>query len=110
MLVVAEESLTRAGLAALVGELPGLSVVGQTPDSDRLVDDIALYGPDIVVWDVSESPERLAVLADLDKPVIAIVATDEAARLAWSHGARGVLPRSVGRAGLGPPSGRWLKD
>ncbi len=46
-------------------------------------------------------PERLAVLADLDKPVIAIVATDEAARLAWSHGARGVLPRSVGRAGLG---------
>jgi DNA-binding NarL/FixJ family response regulator len=100
VLVVAADDLTRAGLAALVAEAPGFAVAGQTRDSDRLLEDISLYGPDMVVWDASESPDRLTVLADLETPVVAIVAGEDAAALAWGGGARGILPRTVGRASL----------
>jgi DNA-binding NarL/FixJ family response regulator len=100
VLVVAADDLTRAGLSTLVSEAPGFSVVGQTSDSDRLPADVNIYGPDIVVWDVSESPERLGVLSDLETPVVVIVAGEDAVSLAWSHGARGILPRNVGRAGM----------
>ena len=100
VLVVAADNLTGAGLSALISELPGFSVVGQTPDAEKMAADIDLYEPDIVVWDVSESPERLTLLQHIDAPVIAIVATDDAAGLAWSHGARGILSRNVGRASL----------
>ena len=101
VLVAAEDSLTRAGLAALISELEGFAVVGQTSDDNNLANEIGLYEPDIVVWDVSDSPERTSGVVDLDAPVVVVVNSDEAANVARSHGARGILPRNVRRASLG---------
>jgi DNA-binding NarL/FixJ family response regulator len=88
-------------LAALLSELDGLSVIGRTSNGDDLASEIELYQPDIVVLDVSESTERMSSLVDLDTPVLAIVPSDDAAALAWAQGARGILPRSIGRDELG---------
>src|SRR5512147_2313669 len=96
VLVLSADDLTRAGLAALVSEFPGFSVVGQTADANALVDDIDIFAADMVVWDVFESFERLSVLLDVDIPAVVVVPNEEAAGLALANGARGVVPRNVG--------------
>ena len=100
VLVLSADDLTRAGLATLVSEFPGFSVVGQTADVNKLADDIDVFAPDLVVWDAFESFERRSVLLDVDIPVVVVVPDEEAAGLALANGARGVVPRSVGRDGL----------
>jgi DNA-binding NarL/FixJ family response regulator len=100
VLVLSADDLTRAGLAALVSEFPGFSVAGQTADVNKLADDIDVFAPDLVVWDVFESFERLSVLLDIDIPVVVVVPNEEAAGLALANGARGVVPRNVGREAL----------
>jgi DNA-binding NarL/FixJ family response regulator len=100
VLVLSADDLTRAGLAALVSEFPGFSVVGQTADVDKLADDVDVFAPDLVVLDVLESFERLSVLLDVEVPVVVVAPSDEAAGLALVNGARGVVARNVGRDGL----------
>jgi DNA-binding NarL/FixJ family response regulator len=104
VLVVAEDSLARAGLAALVSQLPDCVVAGQTDGDEDLLDEVELYGADVAVWDLGMEPSRpleaLARLQDSGIPVIAIVPTEDVARLAWAHGVRGILPRHVEAASL----------
>ena len=100
VLIVSGDDLTRAGLATVVSELSGFSVAGQIAGDEKIAEDVDIFAPDIVVWDLSESPERLQLLHDAAVPVVAVVSNEEGAGLAWSNGARGILPRNVGRAGL----------
>ncbi len=95
--VVADDPLTRAGLAALLTDQAGIVVVGQTTSRD-LVAQLPIYAPDAIAWDVGSDPgvafDRLAALEDTP-PVIALLAEDAQASDAWLSGAHGVFLRTA---------------
>lgn len=92
ILVVADDMLARAGLASLLAEQSGVKVVGQT-DGKRLEDELEVYQPDVLVWDVGIAGVT-AVFPD-DVPAIALVADRTAASQARVMGVEGVLPRDA---------------
>jgi two-component system nitrate/nitrite response regulator NarL len=117
VLIVADDPLARAGLATLLTSLPGCMVVGQMAGDADVLADLAIYRPDVVVWDLgwdamraSASPqhppssgqegpqtrlEHLADLRDTGYPVVALLADDTHAAAAWAAGVRGLLLREV---------------
>lgn len=102
LIVLADDPLARAGLAALLANLPGYTVVAQGP-GDQLGDAAAgIIDPAaaLLVWDVGggrdwpvdrEPDESLAG----GIPVLALVADVDAAGFAWRVGCRGVLLRDA---------------
>ena len=101
LLVIADDPLARAGLAALLAAQPGCQVVGQAASDVDWLAEIDTARPDVVVWDFGWTPEsginRLADLRDSLPPVLALLpehdsAANEAAQ-AWRAGASGLLPR-----------------
>jgi two-component system, NarL family, nitrate/nitrite response regulator NarL len=99
-MVVGRDSLTRAGLIALISRSSDFLVSGQSEGGDELAADVELYKPDVVVWDVSDSILRNGGAPDLAVPVVAIVGDADSAAVAWREGAPGVLPRDVRPAAL----------
>ena len=97
VLVIAQDTLTRMGLAALLGGQPGCAVAGQLTGDEDLASSIDVFHPDVVVWDLGWDPagglEYLAGAPDTLPPVLALVAGEAHAGQAWSAGARGVLLR-----------------
>ncbi|MHB8628591.1 MAG: LuxR C-terminal-related transcriptional regulator [Aggregatilineales bacterium] len=96
-IAVADDPLTRAGLAALLSDQPGMTVVGQTTSHD-LAGQLPIYEPDAIAWDVGGDPaiafERLTALED-PPPVIALLAEEAHASDAWLSGARGLFLRTA---------------
>ena len=109
VLVVAEDRLARAGLAALLAEQPDFTVVGQLgPDGD-LATALERLRPDAVVWDGEEAlalPESLAApeppgdLGDATPPVLLLSSADAPPERGPAGGVRGLLPRDVDAAAL----------
>ena len=65
VLVVARDSLARAGLAALLSGQPGLAVAGQIAGDTDVSGALDAYQPDVVVWDLGWDPAAaLELLAD----------------------------------------------
>ena len=99
VLVVADDHLARAGLAALLAEQPGCSVVGQVDGAQYASSAPDLYRADAIVWDLgwdaAEPLELLAGLAGSDPPTVVLLADEAHAAEAWDAGARGVLPRDA---------------
>jgi two-component system nitrate/nitrite response regulator NarL len=95
VMVVGRDSLTRAGLIALISRSSDFVVSGQSEGGDELAADVELYKPDIVVWDVSDSIQSSGFAPDLAVPTVAIVSDGEGAAAAWRAGISGVLPRDV---------------
>jgi len=103
LLIVADDPLARAGLAALLAGQSALSVAGQSdcgPQLDALVQERA---PDALLWDLGwdfgetgNGPvlERLTDFAGR-RPVLALLAQEEDAGAVWSAGVAGLLPRQV---------------
>jgi two-component system, NarL family, nitrate/nitrite response regulator NarL len=98
ILVVGEDPLARAGLAAMVSRRAGLALVGQASpaslgteglDADVLLWDLGTAGPE--AW---RPPETAAV------PVVLLSDDPQQAAEAIAAGARGVLPRDVEPARL----------
>ncbi len=105
VLVVADHLLARAGLAALLAAQPGLEVVGQTAGGDTLADDLDVYRPDAVVWDLAgEALAQLGALAGGAPPIVALLPDDAhaaaAAALLGAAGAGGLLHRDCDTAQL----------
>jgi two-component system nitrate/nitrite response regulator NarL len=69
VLIIAEDLLVRAGLAALLNEQDSLEVVGQVGFTADLFDPLDLYQPDVLLWDcgwnAQTSLERLSPLLDV---------------------------------------------
>jgi len=103
LLIIADDPLARAGLAALLGQTPGYAVAGQAPADDDLAAEVDAARPDVIVWDLGWAPaaglERLAEQTARLPPVLALLPGDDApasvVEQAWQAGARGLLGRGA---------------
>ncbi len=104
VLVIAEDPLSRAGLAALLGQEPCIQVVAQVARLDDPAADIPLYQPDVLVWDLGWTPlanlEALQDVWEQGVPVLALVPDKDVAPAVWAAGVRGLLPRDAPAAGI----------
>jgi DNA-binding NarL/FixJ family response regulator len=96
LVVVANDPLTRAGLAALLSQLPGCQVIGQFDNAilDMPMLESDLEAADAFIWDIgwdptAAMPEEILV----DRPIIALVHDEEQAAEVWGIGVRALLPR-----------------
>lgn len=86
VLIVGDDPWARAGLAAALGEEPGLEVVGQLSS----LAEWWAYQPDVVLWEVGEDSTDLEAL---EPPVLVLVESESQATAWLARGARGVLLR-----------------
>jgi two-component system nitrate/nitrite response regulator NarL len=105
VLVVSLDQLSRAGLAALLEQQPGIAVAGQItgddgPDGNGLAQALEIYSPDVLVWDVAWQPssaiENLGLLPEGAPPVLVLAASEAQASQARMAGANGVVSRGAG--------------
>jgi two-component system, NarL family, nitrate/nitrite response regulator NarL len=75
VLVVADNMLARTGLAALLSTQETLVVVGQVAGGERLAEDIEVYRPEVVIYDLGYDPAAtLPVLEEIsDLPVVVLL-------------------------------------
>ncbi len=99
LIVLADDPLARAGLAALLASLPGCAVVEQSSGASLFDAEAGLSDlqADLIVWDVGwETAEPSdAELAETDVPLLALVADEESAAYARRLGASGILTREM---------------
>lgn len=107
VLIVADDPLARAGLAALLAVQPGCLVVGQLAVEGDMTTALDVYRPQVVVWDLGgewavargSAPgaglERLAELAEAGAAIVALLSEEAQVAEAQLAGARGLLPRDV---------------
>jgi DNA-binding NarL/FixJ family response regulator len=108
VLIVADDPLARAGLAALLAAQPGCVVVGQVGEEAHLPAARQVYRPDVVLWDVgwdrapsTSTPavaglEHLEELAEAGLPAVVLLADEAQAAEARLAGARGLFLRDTG--------------
>ena len=89
VLVVSLDLLSRAGLAAVLDQQPELTVMGQVSGDEDSFLPLDVYGPDVVVWDVSwattPAVHNLALLPENSPPVRAVAARAPAGRVERSR-------------------------
>lgn len=74
LLVVAEGVLIRAGLSALLTDVADADITGQVAPTDVLADDIDLYEPAAVVFDLGFDPQRwLSAVSMLTVPAVLLL-------------------------------------
>jgi DNA-binding NarL/FixJ family response regulator len=104
VLVVADDPLARAGLAALLSGQAECIVTGQVSGDAGLAEALDVYRPDVVVWDLGWDPaptlERLADLDDAQFPIVALLPDGALTLDAWVAGVRGLLLRDAGAESL----------
>ncbi|PNA06018.1 MULTISPECIES: response regulator transcription factor [unclassified Pseudomonas] len=99
LLLVDDHSLIRAGVRALVLDLPGYAVIGEANDGSQLLEMVELLSPDIVLLDISmketgglEALQRLRRVRPHAKVLILSMHTDPALIMqALESGAHGYL-------------------
>jgi DNA-binding NarL/FixJ family response regulator len=103
VLIVADDPLARAGLAALLDGRPECAVAGQVALAEDLVSNVAVYRPDVLLWDLGWEPD-LDLLPELDEipsPVLFLLSDESYVPAAWSAGAQALLPRAIDAETLG---------
>lgn len=95
--LVADDPLVRAGLAALLDGTPDLVVSAQLAGDEDVAEAARAAGATVALWDLGPSPgaglERLTRAAAAGLPTVALVHHDEDAAEAIGAGARGALSR-----------------
>ncbi len=99
VLVVCRDRLSRAGLAAVLDQQSGLTVVGQVFGDDNTLLPLDIYVPDVIVWDVSwetsNAVNSLGLLPENAPPVLALAVTSDQAAQARAAGAQALLSRDA---------------
>lgn len=94
VLIVGDNPLVRAGLAALLADQPAVDVVGQVAASE-LSDLLDAFRADVVAWvvgwDVDSALSSLTDLGDSGLPVLLLLNDEARAVDALAAGARGLL-------------------
>lgn len=99
LLLVDDHSLIRAGVRALVLDIPGYAVIGEANDGSQLVEMVEQLSPDIILLDISmketgglEALQRLKRVRPQSKVLILSMHTDSALIMqALESGAHGYL-------------------
>ena len=99
LLLVDDHSLIRAGVRALVLDIPGYAVIGEANDGSQLLEMVEQLNPDIVLLDISmketgglEALQRLKRVRPQSKVLILSMHTDPALIMqALESGAHGYL-------------------
>ncbi|WP_192561884.1 response regulator transcription factor [Pseudomonas gozinkensis] len=99
LLLVDDHSLIRAGVRALVLDIPGYAVIGEANDGSQLLEMVEQLSPDIVLLDISmketsglEALQRLRRVRPQSKVLILSMHTDPALIMqALESGAHGYL-------------------
>ena len=99
LLLVDDHSLIRAGVRALVLDIPGYAVVGEANDGSQLLEMVEQLSPDIVLLDISmketgglEALQRLKLVRPQSKVLILSMHTDPSLIMqALESGAHGYL-------------------
>lgn len=108
VLLADDHELVRAGLRALLRELPGVEVVGETGDGREAVERVRVLRPDVVLMDISmgglnglEATARIAAEVPGTRVIIlSMHASDEYVRQALRAGASGYLIKNAATAEL----------
>ncbi|MBV6287391.1 response regulator [Pseudomonas aegrilactucae] len=108
LLLVDDHSLIRAGVRALVADIPGYAVIGEANDGSQLLELVLQLDPDIVLLDISmrstgglEALGRLQAAACRSKVLILSMHTDpELIMRALEMGAHGYLLKDTTAAEL----------
>jgi DNA-binding NarL/FixJ family response regulator len=99
VLILADDPLTSAGLAALLAEDPDYRIVGKQKTADDWVEAVERLNPDLLIWDVSweagEALEEVIGLTQSLPPLLALVQDPGEVGRLWAGGVQGVLPRGV---------------
>ena len=103
ILIVAADALTRAGLSAILSTQDGLQTIGQLQPTDNLDEDVAIYQPDVLLWDIGyDADDALELLAAFTQqttapsvPLVALLADATLATAVWQAGVRALLPRTA---------------
>ena len=106
LLLIADDPLARAGLAALLRDEPGVAVAGQIPADSDLAAAVAAYRPAVVIWDMGWEPaQRVEALGHFMEevagparlPVVALMTAGAPVSAAVrGAGVLGLLGREVG--------------
>ncbi|PKH38208.1 DNA-binding response regulator [Pseudomonas sp. 43NM1] len=99
LLLVDDHSLIRAGVRALVLDIPGYAVVGEANDGSQLLEMVEQLSPDIILLDISmketgglEALQRLKLVRPQSKVLILSMHTDPSLIMqALESGAHGYL-------------------
>ncbi|MDR6927136.1 response regulator transcription factor [Pseudomonas sp. BE134] len=99
LLLVDDHSLIRAGVRALVLDIPGYAVIGEADDGTQLLELVEILSPDIILLDISmretgglEALQRLKRVRPQSKVLILSMHTDpELIMQALESGAHGYL-------------------
>lgn len=99
VVVVADDHLAGAGLAAMIAGQPGYRLAGQVSTEAYVSTGPEVFGADVAVWDLgwdaAAALERLEASEDTGPPAVALLPDDTAAGTAWAAGARALLLRDV---------------
>jgi DNA-binding NarL/FixJ family response regulator len=117
VLIVADDPLVRAGLATLLAGAPECLVVGQTAGARDVLAALAVYRPDVVLWDLGWEPmpsalalppqalpgqagagtplDSLSDLQEAGTPVVVLVSHATQVAAHWAAGAHGLLLREA---------------
>lgn len=102
VLIVANDPLARAGLRALLADVPGTDIVGHLAAVPDLIAQLAAYRPEVIVWDMGWDMDRgtahtplddLTEVCEHDYAVLVLLADEAEVSAVWIAGARGVLRR-----------------
>lgn len=97
VLIVADDPLARAGLAALLSHEESILIVAQVAASHSLADTIDVFLPDALLFDMAWEPavglERLASLQSLQLPTLALLPDDSVAAEVAALAVSGLLLR-----------------
>ncbi len=99
VLIVADDEVFRAGLAAALFGQTGVSAVDQTRLDGDLATTALPYIPDVILWDLSDADRRigseLSATLDLATPVVVFGDEELLIAEAVAAGAKGALPRHI---------------
>jgi DNA-binding NarL/FixJ family response regulator len=99
VLIVADDAIARAGLAALLAEQPDCVVAAQIGGDADVAEAFEAAQADVILWDLGwngEGPlEHLAEVREMNLPVTVLLAGADDAGAALAGGARGLLLRTT---------------
>lgn len=106
LLLLGEDPLARAGLASSLGEQLECEVVGQVDQQYGASEAMAMYRPEVVVWDLGwGEPDGSGLPPSLDyveagAAVVALLTGTQGAAELWNLGVKGLLPRQATGASI----------